>query len=487
MSDQMLERSLKFIILLIALILLAILVIPFTAEAQTSIYRSVQYDGDGTSAALATGTGNNLTISGTTATFASALPDTVGVGCAIQYDDDNDGDIDANDSICFIHGRTSSTVFTVATAAGGTPTATAAADQDWSIFHAYTSWVNMEAGTENNGIDADLRAFDAGNRDIGGANEDWYVAFYAGSETIGAAAIDFTGWTTGSNRIIKFFTPSSSSEVGRSQRHSGTWTGTCYSITKTDVDNKGIFDSPNTLSNFWIDGLQFYVNVRSNAGECYAMRFVNGTNIANIQVSNCIMRGLYDATATSRRRTGIYVNNLDNAASTLKIWNNIIYSFWTPFDATRVGGIHFDATNCNGTAYIYNNTLDSCRYSIVGNDGTVYAKNNIVQRTQDGFNGANFHADSNYNISDVASDAPGANSKNSTSVSFVSAANKNFLLQANDTAAKDAGTNTVTSDISATSTDILGTARPQGAAFDIGAHEVSGTSATLKRRRAIIQ
>src|SRR5262245_63896515 len=118
--------------------------------AQTSIYRSVQNK----TSAIQAGSGINLTISSGTATFASAMPDSIGVGDAIQYDDDSDGDIDANDSICFIHGRTSSTVFMVKNAAGSNPT-DVTNDQDWSIFRAYLNITNCENRTENTGIDSD--------------------------------------------------------------------------------------------------------------------------------------------------------------------------------------------------------------------------------------------------------------------------------------------------------------------------------------------
>ena len=70
-----------------------------TPDEPTKIFRSV---GPSATTAITTGSSNEMTISGTTATFASSLPTNVGVGDAIQYDDDNDGDIDADDSIAFI-------------------------------------------------------------------------------------------------------------------------------------------------------------------------------------------------------------------------------------------------------------------------------------------------------------------------------------------------------------------------------------------------
>ena len=82
----------------------------------TSLYRSV-----GNSAtALASGSGNALTILGSTATFGSVLSDSIGVGDAIQYDSDGNDTIDA---IAFIHGRTDSQTYTVKDKDGATPTA----------------------------------------------------------------------------------------------------------------------------------------------------------------------------------------------------------------------------------------------------------------------------------------------------------------------------------------------------------------------------
>jgi hypothetical protein len=65
--------------------------------------------------------------------------------------------------------------------------------------------------------------------------------------------------------------------------------------------------------------------------------------------------------------------------------------------------------------------------------------NNIVQNCTEGFSSPN-NALSDYNISDLALDAPGANSKNSATVIFVNAASENFHLSSSDTTARGAGT-----------------------------------------------
>ena len=93
--------------------------------AATGLYRSVGITG----AALASGAANALTISGSTASFASALPNNIGVGDAIQYDSDSNGSIDA---LAFIHGRTNSQTYTVKNKSGAAPTATAGPDNDWA-------------------------------------------------------------------------------------------------------------------------------------------------------------------------------------------------------------------------------------------------------------------------------------------------------------------------------------------------------------------
>ncbi|MEK7500370.1 MAG: hypothetical protein AAB649_07270, partial [Patescibacteria group bacterium] len=198
--------------------LLLAIFLPSLLLAQTAIYRSVQ---PGNTSAIATNAIGTLTISGSTATFSAALPDSVGIGCVIQYDANNDATVD---NLAFIHGRTSSTVFTVKDSLGAAPNAVTG-DNAWSIFHAYTTLANWEAGTENTGIDAALRNFDPGNRNISTANEQWFVSLYKGTTIGGNTTINWTTGAPGTNNKINIFPPRTVSEIGISQFHNGNFAG----------------------------------------------------------------------------------------------------------------------------------------------------------------------------------------------------------------------------------------------------------------------
>lgn len=75
------------------------------------------------------------------------------------------------------------------------------------------------------------------------------------------------------------------------------------------------------------------------------------------------------------------------------------------------------------------------------------------------------------NISNVAADASGIHSKNSTTVAFVNAASKDFHFSPADTAAKEAGVDLSADPNLPFAVDIDGQARPGGNAWDIGADE----------------
>ena len=158
----------------------------------TAIFRSVTA-GPGTAIASATGM---LSIVGTTATFDTPLSNQVGVGDVIEYDSDGDG---VRDALAFIHGRTSSQVYSVRTSVGATPTATAGT-ATWGIFRAYVTLASAVDRTTGGVTNPNITAatFDGygGGRDLVANDEQWsFAAYDDGSLDPTPASICSTSYT----------------------------------------------------------------------------------------------------------------------------------------------------------------------------------------------------------------------------------------------------------------------------------------------------
>ena len=431
-----------------------------TRLSVTALYRSV-----GTTAtALASGTSNGLTISGSTATFDSGLPNNIGVGDVIQYDSDTNGTIDA---LAFIHGRTSSTVFTVKNKNGGTPTATQAKDNDWAIYRAYTSLANWESQNENANISEPTENDVNPSLDLVTADTQLNVACYGDGED--ATSVVINSWTTGPTNYIRIYTPVSQSEVGASQRHSGTWSTSAYRIS---MDGSyfapiGIFDRYVRIEGLQIDS-KLQVSGQSNG-----IQVDDGHLDAavEIQISNCIFRMSAAPPATQAYGIGILNNFVgSNSNYIAKVWNNIIYGYTA---ASGSQGLCMYAQD-NGTVYAYNNSCvgvgPAATAKGISASGSVvfYAKNNISIDSTDPYVGS-FHTDSTNNLSDTG-DAPGSNPKNAEPT-FVNKAGNDYHLALSDTGAKDQGTSLSSDAYLPFSVDIEGQSRPFGSAWDIGADE----------------
>ncbi|MDD5464429.1 MAG: LamG domain-containing protein, partial [Candidatus Moranbacteria bacterium] len=421
-------------------------------EGSTAIYRSI---GPSATSALAVGTSNSLTIAGTTATFASALPDNIGVGDALQYDSDNNGSIDA---IAFIHSRTSPTIFTIAKNNGTNPTATAAADSDWSIFRAYVSLVAAESVNENTGINTTIRNFDdwAGVQNLVTNNQQWNLAAYANGTTADAAGVTIiSGWITSPANYIRIYTPTAASEVGTSQRHSGKWNENAYKIVQTSNTDYvyGIYNQQNYTV---IDGLQIK-KIATAGGSIIGV--VNANYTIDLTLKNSIIAGEFSGTSA----TGIGANcSIRNCY----MYNNIVYGFKNGLDSSFRG---LDISQgANNNAYVYNNTLfDNYRgiYNYYANKGIL--KNNVANGNTFDYV-TSFDASSSNNISQDAT-SPNVDFRNKT-VSFADAANKDFHLAISDTVAKKTGLNLQTDTYLHFGEDIDGQGRAGN--WDIGADEM---------------
>jgi hypothetical protein len=436
-------------------------------ETSTAIYRSIAPDdnGDNNLAALAVGTANSMTISGSTATFTSDLPTNIGVGDVLQYDSDNNGSIGAGDVPVFISARISATQFSVKSASGGTPTARAG-DTYWSIFRAYTSLSYAEAGTENTAIDSNLRDFDtwSGGKDIVTSGEQWNISCYANGTTADTTAVTINGWTTSASDYIKIYTPVSSSEVGVTQRHLGKWDDSKYKIESSGAIIQIIEDY------VAIDGLQ----MKTTSSDTYNYGIALSDTITTgsiIKISNNIMRAVLSG--SSNNNFGISGGSA-SGTWTVNVWNNIIYDFINGLQNSNAGIYFGSGWNVNA----YNNTVTNCYGGFSRNGGTFITKNNISYNNTTDYSGS-FDTSSTNNLSKDAT-APPYNTfyTGITDLAFADVANSDFHLANSDARARDHGADLSSDSNLSFSTDIDGELRNVGGAWDIGADE-SGTTVKI--------
>jgi chitodextrinase/pimeloyl-ACP methyl ester carboxylesterase len=321
----------------------------FNGPFATPIYRSVGY---GSISPLAQGTSNYLRLSDSLATFASPLQENIGVGDVIQYDSDSDGIIDA---IAFIHARISASQYMVKTADASTPVPVYN-NLSWSIYRAYTSLRNAEAGLENEGIDVNVRNFDPwdvdGGKDLVSAEEFYNFACYA--DAIDRSYITIDGWITGEHNYVRIFTPSLPSEVGISQRHDDTIDGTGYELCP---DSPGVpysfiqIEDPYTV----IEGIKIKAENNIRYSAAIYLKKANGSIIENNLIYHWGDRTAYSA---------IKCHGGNETAEGAYIQNNIIYGNSETQTRTYYG---IKAKSYYDDVYVLNNSV----YNILSAGGGI--------------------------------------------------------------------------------------------------------------------
>jgi hypothetical protein len=171
------------------------------------------------------------------------------------------------------------------------------------------------------------------------------------------------------------------------------------------------------------------------------------------RIDGCYVRGPGGSTWTNR---GIRISG--NSTNESFLWN-CIADGWSGGNSSGV-----NQSGANVTAY--NCTAVNCTRGFQNNDNGYNLKvyNCLASGCDIGFIADWTWGASNYNASDL-SDAPGANSRNSQTFSFVAA--DDFALTGSDTGARNYGVTDPGAGLF--STDIHGNVRT--APWDIGAHE----------------
>lgn len=372
----------------------------------TKIYRSV---GPGNNLALSQGSdsgGNNLVIDASSmAVFEKSIVDNIGVGDALVYDSDNNSSLDA---IAFVHERYSDTALLIKSESGANVPAMSTADQDWVIYRAYTSLANAEAGTVNPNISV---AFDAwtGGRDLVTSTESWYLALYA--DAVDSTAVTIDGWTMNGFHRLTLFVPYKSSHVGVSQRHSGVWDTSKFTLTQSGSDSSLLVNT--SMDYVTLDGLQIESNT---AGAGKAVRSLG----PDFTMKNSILKkgGTGVSQAARFEYDSADVHRFD-------VYNNLIQGFNGATDE----GLSIVSTSVNVEFHFSNNTIVDCAVNAISGTTTskVVAINNIAQCSGTTSYNTTFHASSSNNLSNDTT-APGTSSVQSATVDFVNSGAGDYRL-----------------------------------------------------------
>ncbi len=409
----------------------------------THTQESVRFRSVGTTTTSLNTGSRTVEISGNTATFSGSMPANVGVGDVLQYPTGGPY------YLAVIHARVSDTVYSVYSTAGGTPQA-AAAGTGVSVYRAYTSLSRWESQDENDSLDDSVEFFDA-STNLVGQNAVMNVACYADGADV--LAVTVSGWSTSATNYIRIYTPTSTAEVGATQRHAGVWDTTKYRL---EAGGEVLRIQDGYVR---VDGLQVRkIGDAANTGGIIFTK-ASDTGASSYELSNTIVRGQ----GASRQNVQNGVRLYSAGTGNLKAWNNIVYGW--PTGATSVAGISLE--DVDYTSYVYNNTVVGNDGGIVVLQGTVVAKNNLASGNWDNYVGT-FDASSTNNLSNTG-DAPGSSPRNAA-VTFVNAGLPDYHLATNDTGAQGYGADLSADANLGFATDIDGTTR--GAPWDIGADEV---------------
>ncbi|MFC1620995.1 DUF2341 domain-containing protein [Candidatus Omnitrophota bacterium] len=379
----------------------------FTTAAPTQVYYSV-----GTSTADLKTTADTLTmdiVSGV-ATFDESQANNIGVGDVITY---------STTLKAYISGRTSSTVYSVITATGGTP-----GNVDDATVNTIKRVFNLLSDASDDADDTnhlDTADLAASNYQLN------FPCYDDGAMNDSAMMFGDDPWVTGPNSYIRIYTPVSSSEVGVSQRHNGK-SGTGFRMVPTHTSSDIYFRVLGVAAEYIrVEGLELDHSNVTNKGTTAGLHSSSViADASDVRFEYNLIHGVTNSTnhdTAIRIASGIY-----NDSGSLKVANNIIYNITNESDYTssQSRGISINEEGVNH--WVYNNTVFDIKdngtaglaYGIRVSTGTstyvTYVKNNYagdVDSTNGGescFARGTDDTEEDYNVSSDAT-AAGASSK----------------------------------------------------------------------------
>lgn len=345
---------------------------------------------------------------------------------------------------------------------GSTPGGTGITNATTGTDRAYASLSEWEAASDTDLVTAG----------------DNHIVYCSGS-TADVSSVIIDGWTTDATHDITI-------TVASGQEHGGSWNTGVYRLITTNV---GVIQCNEDYIN--LIGLQVQCNRqdRPKAVTWSTAAFTQNDNL--LLIKDCIIRGHPDGNTGNAFGESAGIGCLAPGSAQyhrLVAVNCILYdwNYATSTDTYRCQAIQ--ATDYQGEHVIYNCTIQNAEYGIYtdvfGAGAYTLVKNTAAMDCDDGFGiagGDSWASNSDYNASDIASDAPGANAQNGTDATFVDKLNDDFHLSPSDAVCKDNGVNLSTDGDGeySFSTDIDGDTR--SGLWDIGADEYISISQTTKK------
>lgn len=294
----------------------------------------------GTSSADLKSGSPTVTIASGSATFSVPQPANVGVGDVVSH---------SGGTLVYITGRTSATVYSVATATGAAAANVAGAPVD-SIRRAFNSLSAAQAGSSD-ALHLNLAGppYDL----IAGHFELHWPCYNDGPMNDN---VNVTGWTTDAFHYIRVFTPFAANQAGVSQRHTGT-AGTGFRL--TPVASGSNLDIVNLdVGHVRVEGLEIDGSGVTNAQYVRGVRVQQGlSNVGDIRIDSSIIHDLHttaDGWPTEGSMGILGLQTGANLGPPLIIANNFIYDITSTANSGHIAGIHVGS---RATSYVYNNTV----------------------------------------------------------------------------------------------------------------------------------
>lgn len=277
----------------------------------------------------------------------------------------------------------------------------------------------------------------------------------------GADWVTIDGWTVAPTKNVKIWT-----DPTESYRHSGTYpTGNKYRFEPTTT---GDYSRPIYVIEQYTQIIGLACKLNASHSQCAVIE----TGATDIYIDSCIFKG----NVTGGSNLAIY--GVSSCQQGTKISNCIAYDFISGTGASKGFLVGYNWNSAS--SWLYNCTVHNCQVGFGDyGGGSAVCKNCIAQDCTNGFDGIH-DGDSRNNVSDLATDAPGTNSRSSTTVTFVDEGGDDFHLASNDSGALGYGLNLYNDSNIPFQHDIDGQDRGGvSATWDVGADEYISAAIAL--------